>query len=155
MAFTFQFQSILDVKTRLEDLKKAKFGEANEELRLQTEKLSVLTQEQKLQYEAMKEKNKKGITPKDFIVYNNYMQRLKQAIEIQKKVIEKAKEAVEKARIELVEASKERKKFETLKEKKLEEYWEEYYRKEQLALDEIVSYKYNGGVSDGEKSSGE
>lgn len=149
VAFTFRFQSILDVKTRLEDLKKAKFGEANEELRIQTEKMSVLVKEQKLQYAAMKEKNEKGITPQDFIVYNNYMQRLKQAIEIQKKVIEKAKLAVEAARKELVEASKERKKFETLKEKKLEEYWEEYYKKEQLALDEIVSYKYNGGVVDG------
>jgi len=135
----------------LEDLKKAKFGEANEELKLQTDKLSVLINEQKLQYETMKEKNKKGITPKDFIVYNNYMQRLKQAIEIQKQVVERAKQAVENARRELVEAAKERKKFETLKEKKLEEYWEEYYKKEQLALDEIVSYKYNGGVADGEK----
>lgn len=150
MAFVFQFQSILDVKIRLEDLKKAKFGEANEELRIQTEKMNVLLQERENQYETMKEKNKKGIAPKDFIVYHNYMNRLKQAIEIQKHVIEKAREAVEKARLELVEAAKERKKFETLKEKKLEEYWEEYYKKEQLALDEIVSYKYNGGVVDGE-----
>ncbi|MBP3284523.1 MAG: flagellar export protein FliJ [Clostridia bacterium] len=149
MAFQFRFQSILDVKIRLEDLKKAKFGEANEELRIQTEKLSVLVNEQNFQYESMKEKNKKGVTPKDLIVYNNYMNRLKQAIEIQKKVIEKAKDAVEFARRELVEAAKERKKFETLKEKKLEEYWEEYYKKEQTALDEIVSYKYNGGVADG------
>ena len=132
---------------------KAKFEEANEELRVQTEKLTVLTQEQKSQYEVMKEKSETGVTPQDFIVYNNYMQRLKQAIEIQKKVIEKAKEAVERARIELVEAAKERKKFETLREKKLEEYWEEYYRKEQLALDEIVTYKYNGGAADGEEES--
>ena len=150
MAFVFRFQSILDVKIRLEDLKKAKFGEANEELRVQTEKMNVLLQEREDQYENMKEKNKKGIAPQDFIVYHNYMNRLKQAIEIQKKVIEKAREAVEKARLELVEAAKERKKFETLKEKKLEEYWEDYYKKEQLALDEIVTYKYNGGATDGE-----
>ena len=149
MAFRFRFQSILDIKSRLEDLKKAKFGEANEELRIQTEKLSVLLNEQVFQYELLKEKNKKGVTPKDLIVYNNYMNRLKQAIEIQKKVIAKAQEAVELARRELIEASKERKKFETLKEKKLEEYWEDYYKKEQTALDEIVSYKYNGGVADG------
>ena len=150
MAFVFRFQSILDVKIRLEDLKKAKFGEANEELKIQTDKLTVLVNEQKFQYDTMKEKNKKGVTPKDFIVYHNYMERLKQAIEIQKQMVERAKHAVENARRELVEAAKERKKFETLKEKKLEEYWEEYYKKEQLALDEIVSYKYNGGVADGE-----
>ena len=50
MAFVFRFQSILDVKIRLEDLKKAKFGEVNEELKLQTDKLTVLVNEQKFQY---------------------------------------------------------------------------------------------------------
>jgi flagellar export protein FliJ len=47
---------------------------------------------------------------------------------------------------------KERKMFETLKEKKMEEYWEEYYRKEQITLDEIASYRYGvGGESSGEE----
>ena len=81
------------------------------------------------------------------------MERLKKSISIQEKVVEKARENVEKARIELVNAAKERKMFETLKEKKMEEYWEEYYRKEQITLDEIASYKYGVGSEkiDGEE----
>ena len=79
------------------------------------------------------------------------MERLKRSIEIQNVVVDKAKTKVEKARLELVEAAKQRKMFETLKEKQLEEYWEEYYRKEQIQLDEIASYKYNGGVRDGQE----
>lgn len=152
MAFKFQFQSILDLKIRLEDFKKSKYGEAVEELRVQNEKLNVLMDERSLQYNLMKEKQKSGITPKEFITYNNYMERLKKSIEIQKTVVKKAKDAVEKTRLELVEAARERKMFETLKEKKMEEYWEEYYRKEQLQLDEIASYKYNGGVKDGKEA---
>ncbi len=149
MAFNFKFQSILDLKVRLEDQKKSKYGEANEELKRQEDKLNVLYEERMHQFNLMRERGKVGLTPKELIVYNNYIERLKRSIEIQKVVVERAKRAVEKARLELVEAAKQRKMFETLKEKKLEEYWEDYYKKEQSQLDEIVSYKYNGGVKDG------
>lgn len=151
MAFNFKFQSILDLKTRLEDQKKSKYGEANEELKRQKDKMQVLLEERDYQYENMRDKGKTGLTPKELITYNNYIERLKRSIEIQKVVVYRAQKAVEQARLELVEAAKQRKMFETLKEKKLEEYWEEYYKKEQAQLDEIVSYKYNGGVRDGEK----
>ncbi len=149
MAFNFKFQAILDLKIRLEDQKKSKYGEANEELKYQQDKLNVLYEEREYQYNLMRDKGKTGVTPKELIVYNNYMERLKRSIEIQKVVVENAKKKAEKARLELVEAAKQRKMFETLKEKKLEEYWESYYKKEQSQLDEIVSYKYNGGVKDG------
>lgn len=151
MAFNFKFQSILDLKIRLEDQKKSKYGEANEELKKQKDKLNVLLEEREYQYNLMREKGKTGVTPKELVVYNNYMDRLKKSIEIQNIVVEKAKKAVEQARLELVEAAKQRKMFETLKEKQLEEYWEAYYKKEQAQLDEIVSYKYNGGVKDGKE----
>lgn len=151
MAFNFKFQSILNLKIRIEDQKKSKYGEANEELKRQRDKLNVLLEEREHQYNLMREKGKEGLTPKDLIVYNNYMERLKKSIEIQTTIVKKAEKDVEKARLELVEAAKQRKMFETLKEKKLEEYWEEYYKKEQAQLDEIVSYKYNGGVKDGKK----
>ena len=151
MAFSFKFQSILDLKQRIEDQKKSKYGEANEELKNQKDKLNVLLEEKEHQFDLMRGKDKDGFTPKELIVYNNYMDRLKRSIEIQTVVVEKAKAAVEKARLELVEAAKQRKMFETLKEKKLEEYWEDYYKKEQAQLDEVVSYKYNGGVKDGEE----
>ena len=152
MAFKFQFQSILDLKIRLEDLKKAKLGEATEILNLEMEKLEILMNERKNQFKLMKEKKDNGFTPNELISYNNYMERLKKSISIQEMVVQKARENVEKARMELVSAAKERKMFETLKEKKMEEYWEEYYRKEQITLDEIASYRYGAG---GEGTNGE
>lgn len=152
MAFKFQFQSILNLKIRLEDLKKAKLGEATEILNSEMEKLNILITEKKNQFKLMQEKREHGFTPKELISYNNYMERLKKSISIQEVVVNKAREAVEKARVELVNAAKERKMFETLKEKKMEEYWEEYYRKEQIALDEIASYRYGvGGEADGKE----
>ena len=40
--------------------------------------------------------------------------------------------------------------FEKLKERKYEEYMQEYYAQEQQVVDNIVSFKYNsnGGVDD-------
>ena len=153
MAFTFQFQSILDLKIRLEDLKKSKLGEVTEILNSEMEKLNILLVERKNQFKLMKEKSDKGFTPKELIFYNNYMERLKKSISIQEIVVKRAKDAVEKARLELVDAAKQRKMFETLKEKKMEEYWEEYYRKEQITLDEIASYRHRvgGEVANGEE----
>ena len=98
MAFSFKFQSILDLKQRIEDQKKSKYGEANEELKNQKDKLNVLIEEREHQFDLMREKGKEGFTPKELIVYNNYMNRLKRSIEIQIVVVEKAKAAVEKAR---------------------------------------------------------
>lgn len=152
MGFQFQFQSILDLKIRLEDLKKAKLGEVTEILNLEMEKLDILIKEKKNQFKLMKEKRDNGFTPSELVSYNNYMERLKKSISIQEVVVQKAREKVEAARIELVNAAKERKMFETLKEKKQEEYWEEYYRKEQITLDEIASYRHGVG---GEAQNGE
>ena len=153
MGFQFQFQSILDLKIRLEDLKKAKLGEVTEILNLEMEKLDILIKEKKNQFKLMKEKRDNGFTPSELVSYNNYMERLKKSISIQEIVVQKAREKVEAARIELVNAAKERKMFETLKEKKQEEYWEEYYRKEQITLDEIASYRHGvgGEVQNGEE----
>ena len=49
MAFNFKFQSILNLKIRLEDQKKSKYGEANEELKRQEDKLNVLYEERTYQ----------------------------------------------------------------------------------------------------------
>ena len=57
--------------------------------------------------------------------------------------INKAKEIVEEKRLALLEAMKERKVLETLKEKEKENYFKEELKNEQKIIDEIVSYKYN------------
>ena len=64
-------------------------------------------------------------------------------IEEQMQNINKAKEIVEEKRLALLEAMKERKVLETLKEKEKENYFKEELKNEQKIIDEIVSYKYN------------
>ena len=50
---------------------------------------------------------------------------------------------VEQKRLVLLNAMKERKVLEALKEKEMENYFREELKKEQKIIDEIVSYKYN------------
>ncbi len=68
---------------------------------------------------------------------------MKFKIEEQAIKVKRANAEVEKKREELVEATKEKKKFEKLKENQHENYIIEEKRSEQRVTDEIVSYKYN------------
>ena len=69
---------------------------------------------------------------------------------MQKTIVQREEKKVEKIREELIKVSKEKRMFEKLREKKLEEYMQEYYIKEQQVVDNIVNFKYNdnGGASD-------
>ena len=58
-------------------------------------------------------------------------------------IVNKAKDFVEEKRLALLEAMKQRKVLEALKEKGKENYFKEELKKEQKMIDEIVSYKYN------------
>lgn len=149
MAFKFKFESILNLKTRLEDMKKAEFKNAMERLEAEKEKLRFLVKSREEQYDIIKEKQEKGLKPKELIDFNNYILVLKNRIKNQKQRVLDASNAVENLRQELIKVSKEKKMFEILKERKKEEYLKAYYKKEQETTDDIVSFRYNGGVKNG------
>ena len=143
MAFKFKFESILSLKTRLEDMKKAEFKEASERLEQEKEELKRLTELKNVQYDFMKNKEENGFTAKDLIAFTNYINNLKERIEKQKQAVMRAADRLEVLRQELIKISQEKKMFETLKEKKLDEYMQEYYKQEQQVVDDIVNFKYS------------
>ena len=150
MAFKFRFESILNLKIRMEDMKKAEFKSISEKLEEEKEKLKTVVQEREILYENMKKKQEEAITKQDMINYNNYLHVLKKKIELQKQVVIEVSEKLEKVRQELVKVSQEKKMFETLKEKKKEEYLKEYYKKEQEVVDNLTSFKFGRGEEDDE-----
>jgi flagellar FliJ protein len=83
-----------------------------------------------------------AINPADIRRYNNRLELLKNRIKEQQERIVEAEAAAELRRLELVEAMKERKMLEAVKEKSYETYLEEEKRAEQRVVDEIVSYQY-------------
>lgn len=150
MAFKYQFETILNLKTRMEEMKKSELKLALARLEKEKIKLENLKKDKEKEYETLKEKQKEKFTSEDLRLFNNYISALNNKINIQITVVAKEENKANKVREELVKVSKEKKMFEKLKEKKLEEYMHEYYAQEQQVTDNIVSFKYNvnGGTSD-------
>ena len=92
---------------------------------------------------SFRESISKGVKPGYIDSINKYTSLIDKKIEDQKVIVNKAKDFVEEKRLALLEAMKQRKVLEALKEKGKENYFKEELKKEQKMIDEIVSYKYN------------
>ena len=141
--FNFRFASNLRVKERLEEQKKLEYGKALAALENERQKKRILLTERENTINSFRESVQKDITPYDLQMHNNYLGVLKERIIKQDAAIIKAEEFAEKKRLELVEAMKERKIMEKLKEKDFEEFKIAEQLKEQKIQDEIVSYRYS------------
>lgn len=141
--FVFKLQSFLNIKEKIEEQKRTEYGKAVSNLENEKLALQKIFENKNKTITSMQESinlNVNSITLKNF---NDYLIFLDKEAIRQKKVIEEEKVKVEQARLELVEAIKQKKTIETLKEKHKEEYLKEELKKEQQIIDEIVSFKYN------------
>ena len=141
--FTFRFASNLRIKERIEELRKIEYGKALAALEMEKQKKAMMLIERENTIDSFRNSVIKHITPYDLQMHNNYLGVLKERIIKQEAVIKKAEELVETKRLELVEAMKERKIMEKLKEKDYETFVKEEQLKEQKIQDEIVSYRYS------------
>ncbi len=141
--FIFNMQGLLNIKEKLEEQSKTEYGKAL--TRLEQEKSILLNLKNKKQENILsfRESINKGVKPNYIDNINKYISFIDKKIEEQMENINKAKEIVEEKRLALLEAMKERKVLETLKEKEKENYFKEELKNEQKIIDEIVSYKYN------------
>lgn len=140
--FKFELNSVLSLKEKIEDVKKRELGHANtykEELELQKQ---VLVNEHESVYDSIKKSSTQEVDIKAIKALNRYSSHISKQITDTEGHIESAQKVVDIKREELLNAMKERKILDNLKEIKLEQYIEESKKIEQLLVDEIVSYKY-------------
>lgn len=140
--FNFRLSTYLNLKEKIEDQKKLEYGKSLNLLEAEKQKKEEMIINRSNSINSFKNSINKHISPSDLQVHNNYLSYLKIAIVKQDSVIEKAAEDAELKRQELVEAMKQRKMLDKLKERSLEAYIEESKRDENKITDEIVSYKY-------------
>ena len=143
--FNFKLESVLRLREKLEDLKKNEFGAAIRALEKEKAELLRLEQYKADTIESFKCSICEGIEPDDIHHHNNYLAKLKVLIKQQHIAIKKAEAFVELKRLELVEAMRDRKSLDILKENKFEEYIAEEKQAEQKIIDEVVSYKGSAG----------
>ena len=141
--FVFKLQKHLSVKEKIEEQRKLEYGAALSKLAEERRKEAVLETEKTDGIDELSRKVRERITPDLFEIYNNHIEILKKCIiEQQKKVLE-AEIFAEEKRIIVVEAMRETKMLQKLKENDFELFAEEEKRREQSSVDEVVSYRYN------------
>jgi flagellar FliJ protein len=88
-----------------------------------------------------------AIKPADIRRFNNRIELLKVWIIEQEERVKQAEQEAEEKRLALVEAMKDRKALETVRERNYEDYKLEEKRSEQVVVDGIVSYQYADKMS--------
>lgn len=140
--FRFSMQSILNIKYKLETQAKQNFAAAQAALLTEEEKLKKL-RDRKAGYEEKARQLLSGVL--------NFMdiEENKTAITVmegyiaeQAGKVELARRKVERAREDMAQAMRERKTYETLREKAFQEFLLEENKAESKTVDELVSYTY-------------
>jgi flagellar FliJ protein len=154
--FKFRLQKVLDYRARICEEKRQELGRKNFERDQAIEHLENLRNSLRgLRYVegGTESASMPGVASgpvvsvHQFIMVGNYATRLEKEIEQQMVVVEEASEAAEKARLIYVEASKDVKALDTLKEKKLSDYNEERLKSEEQFLDEMTVQRFKRGAS--------
>lgn len=138
--FVFRMQTLLNLKTQIENGLKNDLGRAVRELERQRVILNELVNEREEYIDGINSKSQEGISVGKLREYNTYISYLNDRAKLQKENIKKAQVVVDKYRDKLIKAMQEKKVLEKLKEKKYEEYMKEQLKEEQKINDEIVSF---------------
>lgn len=140
--FQFRLQQYLGIKEQIEDQKELEYAKALRKVEEEKALLNEMYAQMESAINGLRDSIKKAITPIDIRRYNNSIERLKHHIKVQIERLAAAEAFAEEKRQELVQAMKERKALETVKENSREEFLRETDIMERKEVDELVSFKY-------------
>lgn len=140
--FKFKLASVLSLKEKIEESKKRELGVVTlYKDKLIGEELELVVRKEKAM-EEVKIYNSEIVDLQSIRAFNVYNDYMRQAIEIKHKEVQEAQKKVEEKRVALLEAVKERKILDNLKDIQNEVFMEEEKKEEQRILDDVVTYKY-------------
>lgn len=142
MSFQFRYQRVLEVKETQEDREKAEFGRIQQRLSEEREKLDKLQDKMRQMFDRLRQRREGKQNVQGFLQAQNWAGVLEEKIERQQQVVEKWEEKLENQREQLVEASRERRVFEQLKESDFEEFQEEVRRERLKQNNEIANRQH-------------
>ena len=148
--FNFRLNSVLNIKTRLEEQQKLNFAAARKALDEEEEKLNNLYARKEGYEEEGRKLRERSLSVQDIIDNETAITRIKEYIEDQTKAVRRAEKRLEEERLKLVDAMKERKTYERLREKAFEEFIAEENHKESVENDEHNSFVYGSARLEGE-----
>lgn len=152
--FKFRLEKVLDMRIQKEQRLQQRFQELLAMAEFERQKLAALEERQQQYREELSQKQKGSVEVNEVMNYLSYLELLAEAIIQQTEILREAEERAEEARLDLVQASQEKKAVEKLKEKQLEEYNKEQLREEIIFLDDISSSRFNRNKTEAARNSG-
>ena len=140
--FIYRMQSILDIKTKMEEQAKMEFAAARMRLDEEEEKQRVPEERKNAYEEKGRMLRRDSLKVPEIMENQDAMARIDEFIALQQKNVEKAQQQLEEARVSLQMAMQESKTQEKLKEKAFEEFIHEENAREAKEVDELTSYTH-------------
>lgn len=140
--FEFKLEPLYEYRQRLVELCQREFAVARERLDEEYEKLEVLKATYHASSKEVDRLKECGSQTPELNMYAAYLVRLKNHIGEQERIINEVRRELDKKRGQLLEASKNKKAVEIIKERSLETFKEQEKKYEQKVLDEIVSSRF-------------
>lgn len=137
----FEMQQVLNYRTELEKLRKMDFAAAKQVLDLASDLLEKEKNEAELIGEEFSERQQQIDSIFEMQLYADFFARKREEVKEQQRRVEALDRVLENRREDLIQATKEKKVMEQLKEKQKEAFRREIAHKEGLLLDEIATQK--------------
>ncbi len=140
MKFNFRLERVLNYKKTVEDLKKNQYGSVKQRLNREENKLDSFIKHKK---NLLNEKDSTIVKTRvgNLVLYNNYIKDINEKIENQKEIVSQVEKELQVKRAEMIDAIKEKKMLEKLKENEYEKYLYELKKEEEKLNDTIVNFK--------------
>ncbi|AKL95481.1 flagellar export protein FliJ [Clostridium aceticum] len=141
--FVYRFNHILRIKEKIEESKKYEFADLQKHLEKEKSDLNKLMEKKQFVIEHWNEKTQQDsiVTIKTLQDCSNNFQLVNNMIEKQAIKVKSYEWKLNQARVELVEAKKQTKIYEKLKEKDREVFISEQLKNEANLIDQLVTYK--------------
>ena len=140
--YIFKLEALLNHRRHQEEIHQKNLAEANRKLLHEQKKLGTKKKEKRRYVLKMQEKQQKGTTVRDIVLYMNYLGKLSILIAEQQHRFDTAVKQVEQMRVELLAIVKKRKILERLKEKEWLIYQQKMKNDERKLMDEIASARH-------------
>lgn len=140
--FVFKLQAVLDTKKILEERKLTEFSEKKNQLNEEKKVLNTIQQERILLVDQLRDSQHLIRHMRDIELQITYIDVCKEKEKKQKKVIDGVTKEVEERRIALMEAMKERKVMENLKDRDMEEFKASEVMQERITTDETAILRF-------------
>jgi len=140
--YKFPFSAVLKHRLFLEETLQKELGLLKRLLFDEKDKLVKYKTAINASSEELQNKQKQIISVAETLLYVRFIEQLSYQLELQKEKVLEVEKKLERKRIDLVDAMKNRKILEKLKEQGLSKYKEDTNRKEQCFMNEMASVRF-------------